>query len=167
VLTIADIGKLRIGTYVEQRDVPFVHVGDSVEVADAANPERAVRAAVSRSGGQLDARSRTLYVEVDVDNAEGFLVPGSFVYLTLHVPIKSLPQVPASALMMRGDDAFVAKVDEAGTIHFARVKVQDTDGRVVRLADGVALGERVAINLPGDVTDGGRIQPIRVATKAP
>jgi multidrug resistance efflux pump len=42
VLTIADMSKRRVDVYVEQSDVPYVHVGDVADVADAANPARHV-----------------------------------------------------------------------------------------------------------------------------
>ena len=165
VLTVSDSSKLRVGTYVEQRDAPFVHVGDTVEVGDASNPDRVVRATVSRSSGELDPKTRTLYIECDVPNAKGALVPGSFVYLTLHVPVKSLPQVPVGALVFRGDNAFVAKVDKGNAIHFSPVKVTTTDGSMASVSEGLTLGERVAMNLPGEVGDGAAIQPVTAAAK--
>ena len=78
VVTVSDTSKLRIGVYVEQRDVPAVHVGDVADVVDASNPDRRVTAKISRSAGSLDPRTRTLYIEIDVDNRDGFLVPGAF-----------------------------------------------------------------------------------------
>jgi RND family efflux transporter MFP subunit len=159
VLTVSDSSKLRVGTYVEQRDAPFVHVGDTVEVGDASNPDRIVRATVSRSSGELDPKTRTLFVECDVPNPKGTLVPGSFVYLTLHVPVKSLPQVPVGALIFRGDNAFVAKVDN-NAVHFSPVKVATTDGSMASVSDGLTLGEKVAMNLPGEIGDGATIQPV-------
>src|SRR5262249_10513936 len=47
MLTIADDSKLRVNVYVEQRDVPFVHVGDAAEVTDGANPERKIQARIA------------------------------------------------------------------------------------------------------------------------
>src|SRR5262249_55032589 len=91
LLTVSDNSKLRIGVYVEQRDAALLHAGDAADVSDAANAERRVAAKVSRTAGMLDPRTRTLYVEIDVDNASGFLVPGSFAYVTLHLPVRSLP----------------------------------------------------------------------------
>jgi len=163
VLTVSDNSRLRIGAYVEQRDVPFVHPGDACEVVDAADAERRVSARISRTAGTLDPRTRTLYIEIDVNNAQGFLVPGSFAYVTLHVPTKSYPQVPVSALVQRGGDSFVAKVEESGDVHFLPVKIAATDGAVISLADGIAAGDRVAIHLPNEVTDGTRIRPVNAA----
>ena len=42
VLTIADERRLRVDVFVEQRDVPYVHVGDLAEVSDGANAERKI-----------------------------------------------------------------------------------------------------------------------------
>jgi membrane fusion protein, multidrug efflux system len=167
IITLSDSTRLRVTTYVEQRDAPFVHVGDAVEVRDATNASRAVQAKVSRFSGELDPKTRTLYIEMDVDNSASVLVPGSFVYVTIRVPVQSVPQIPASALIMRGEDAFVAGVDAAGTVHFRAVKVGGTDGRTVDIADGIAVGERVAVNLPSEITEGGRIQPIALVARRP
>ena len=74
--------------------MPFVHVGDVADVTDGANSDRMVKAKIARTSGELDPRTRTLFVELEVDNADRFLVPGSFAYVTLHVPVPELPGDP-------------------------------------------------------------------------
>ena len=54
IVTLSDDSKLRITSYVEQRDVPFVHVGDPVDITDASDRSRSVTAKVSRTAGALD-----------------------------------------------------------------------------------------------------------------
>jgi RND family efflux transporter MFP subunit len=164
VLAITDTSRLRVGAYVEQRDVAAVHVGDVAEVADSSNPDRRVTARLSRTVGTLDPRTRTLYVEIDVDNRDGFLLPGSFAYVTLKVPVASQPQIPVSALLQRGGTAMVALPDADGVVHLRPVKVASTDGVMINIAEGVVPGERVAINVPNEVIDGARIRVV-VATR--
>jgi RND family efflux transporter MFP subunit len=160
VVTLSDISKLRIGVYVEQRDAPFVHVGDAADVTDAADAERTVHARISRTSGALDPKTRTLYLEIDVDNSQNLLVAGSFVYATLHLQVKSYPQIPVSALIVRGDQSYVAAVGDDSLVKFRSVRLAGTDGDTVAIADGVQPGDRLAINLPPEVADGSRIQPI-------
>jgi len=160
VLTIANTSRLRVDIYVEQRDVPFVHVGDVADISDAAHADRAVKAKIARTSGQLDPRTRTLFVELEVDNADGFLVPGSFAYVTLHVPIESFPQIPAAALITRGVNTFVADVGEDAVVHIRPVRLAHSDGMLVALRDGVKVGQRVALNVPDEVIDGSRVQPV-------
>jgi membrane fusion protein (multidrug efflux system) len=160
VLTIANTTKLRVDIYVEQRDVPFVHVGDVADVSDAAHSDRAVKAKIARTSGQLDPRTRTLFVELDVDNTAGFLVPGSFAYVTLHVPIESFPEIPAAALITRGVKTFVADVGNDTVVHIRPVRLARSDGIVVSLSEGVNVGQRVALNVPDEIVDGSRVQPV-------
>ena len=160
VLTIADMSKLRVDIYVEQQDVPAIHVSALADITDGANPDRRVSAKISRTSDQLDPRTRTLFVELEVDNTEGFLVPGSFAYVTLHVPVTSYPEIPVAGLVLRGTSAFVAGVGADGLVHLRPVKVASTDGSTVKLADGVRAGDRIVLNLPDEVSDGDRVQPV-------
>ena len=160
VVTLTDDRMLRVNVYVEQRDVPFVKAGDMAEISDAADSRRVIRAPISRTSGQLDPRTRTLFVEIDVDNASRFLIPGSFAYVTLHVPLESRPEIPVEALMIRGGNPQVAVVDNDGIVKLRAVTVAQTDGVKVRVADGLKVGERVALNLPDELGDASRIRAV-------
>ena len=165
VLTIADTSKLRIDIYVEQRDVPFVHVGDLAEVSDGANSTRVVKARIARTSGQLDPRTRTLFVELEVDNKDGFLMPGSFAYVTLHVPVESFPEIPVAALITRGANTFIADVGDDAIVRIRPVRLSRSDGMRVGLREGVVVGQRVALNVPDEIVDGSRVQPVDAAAR--
>ena len=147
--------------YVAQRDVPFVHVGDTADVADAANPDRKRQARIARTSEVLDQRTRTLFVELDLDNHDHLLIPGSFAYVTLHVPLRSYPEVPVAGLVVRGNNTFVADVDSDSQVHLRPVKIASTDGIRASLADGAKVGARIALNLPDGVVDGTRVRTVQ------
>ncbi|HUB47441.1 MAG TPA: efflux RND transporter periplasmic adaptor subunit [Acetobacteraceae bacterium] len=160
VLTIADESRIRVDVYVAQRDVPFVHIGDMADVTDAADPSRKMQARIARTADLLDPRTRTLMVELDLDNRGQKLIPGSFAYVTLHVPLPGYPQVPVAALVQRGNNTFVADVEKNSLVHLQAVTVASTDGINASLAAGAAVGTRVALNLPDEVTDGSRVRAV-------
>jgi RND family efflux transporter MFP subunit len=160
MLTISDDTRVRIYAYVQQGDAPFVHVGDAVEVSDASNPARNKIGAITRMTGELDQKTHTMLIQVDLDNTDSFFIPGSFAYLTLHVPLLSQPQIPVTALLMRSDQSSIAMV-EGEVVRFKPVKVASTDGATITIAEGVKPGDKVAINVPDEVTDGSRIQPVQ------
>jgi RND family efflux transporter MFP subunit len=159
MLTISDDTKVRVYAYLQQADVPYVRVGDQAEVADASNPERKKTSTVTRMTGELDAKTRTMLIEIHLDNQDGFFVPGSFAYVTLTVAVESYPQIPVTALLTRGNESLVAVLEDE-VVRFRPVKVASTDGAIVSLLDGLKPGERIAINVPDEVTNGSRIQPI-------
>jgi membrane fusion protein, multidrug efflux system len=162
MMTLSDDSRVRVFTYVQQVDVPFVQVGNRAVISDAANPERNKVGTITRMTGELEPRTRTMLIEVHLDNADGFFTPGSFAYATLHVPIRSYIQIPVGALITRGQDHVVGVLDNE-IVRFRTVKVASTDGAVVSLTDGLKAGERVVINLPNEVTNGSRVQPVVVA----
>lgn len=159
IMTISDDSRLRVYCYVQQQDVPFINVGDVAEVIDSSNPERRMKAKVSRMTGELETRTRTMQIEINIDNTEGFLVAGSFATVRLHIPIQSYPQIPVSGLLVRGNDNFVAMV-ENDTLRYKPIRVATTDGNTVTVAEGLQKGDRIAVNLPDELTDGSKVQPI-------
>src|SRR5439155_3579034 len=130
VVTISDTSKLRVYVYVDQRDAASVQPGDVAEVAVPDGPK--LHARVTRRADELDARTRTMLVEVDVDNRDGAIVAGSFVWVTLKVKTPALVQVPAAALDLRRKAAQVGVV-VGGVVKLRPVEVADLDGETVRL----------------------------------
>ncbi len=159
VMTVSDDSRLRIYAYLQQQDVPFVKVGATAQVVDASNPDRKRAAEITRMTGELDARTRTMLLEFNIDNQDQFLVPGSFAYVHLDIPIESYPRIPVGALIVRGNDTMVALLDK-DVVRFKPVRVALTDGTMVSLADGLQPGDTVALNLPDEVTNGSRVQPV-------
>ena len=160
IVTIADSSQLRIVLYLGQSDVPFVHNGDPVDVVDATDPTRKIRASISRTAEMLDPTTRTLSVEIDLDNGSNFLYPGSFAYVQLRAPVKSFVRIPATALVVRNNQQMVAVLDANDTVQMRPIKIASIDGIVVDVADGLATGEKVALSIPDEVTDGSRVQPV-------
>jgi len=159
LVTISDDSRLRVYCYVQQQDVPFVNVGDVADVIDASNVDRKITAKITRMTGELDPRTRTMQIEINIENTEGFLTAGSFANVALRVAMKSYPQVPVSGLLVKGSDSFVATVDN-DTLRYKPVRVASTDGNTVSIAEGLKAGDRIAINLPDEVSDGSKVQPI-------
>lgn len=164
IVTISDDNRIRVYAYVQQSDAPFVKIGAPAEVSDASNPERKKSASITRMTGELDPKTRTMLIEVHIDNNDGFFIPGSFAYLTLKVPLQSRPQIPVTALLTRNNQTTVAVLDK-DTVRFKPIRVASTDGAIVTVAEGLVPGEKIAINVPDEVTDGSRIQPVEQNTR--
>ena len=45
------------------------------------------------------------------------------------------------------------------TVHYREVKVGDNDGQMVSILDGLKEGERVALNVGSNLTDGSHVRP--------
>src|SRR5580700_346614 len=68
IFRLAEIGKLRILVAVPQTNAPGVRVGQTATVTVQQIPNQSFKGEVTRTSDSLDAQSRTLLTEVDVDN---------------------------------------------------------------------------------------------------
>lgn len=158
IVTVTDIQRLRVRVYVEQQDAAQVHVGDEAVVRSSTDASVADHATVSRKADQLDAQTRTMLTEIDVDNTNGAIVSGSFVNATLQLAAASHPSIPATALILRGQQTLVALLGDDNHVHLTPVTLASTDGSHAQIASGVTLGQRVVLNA-GALADGGLVRP--------
>jgi RND family efflux transporter MFP subunit len=163
LVSVAKGDRLRVYVYVDQASAPFVRTGDAAVIRVPERPGWSRKATVTRSSGSLSPKTRTMQTEVDIENADGAILPGSYVDVDLSVAVPSLLEMPAEALVVRGDKTQVAIVDKDGRVHYRPVVVADDDGQAVRLIRGVEEGDRVALNLGSDTSDG---SPVQVVTPA-
>lgn len=145
---------LRIQIYVPQDSVFGVKDGGSAEVRVPEMPGRVFHGTVARNAKALQPGTRTLLTEVDVDNADGTLMPG--LYCTVRLSIQR-PQavitVPAQAVIFNKDGLSVA-VDEVGMVRLRHLDVLADDGAEVEVRAGLNPNDQIILNPPIGATDG-------------
>jgi len=151
-------------------DAPQSAAGDllegnaPVQVETSSGIAREYPGKVTRTSAAINPQARTLRVEVDIPNPKGEFVPGMYVKVGFGLPPRGLVQVPAAALLFRASGPEVARVDQDGHLSFRPVSIGRDDGKVVELASGVAPGERLALNVSSQISEG---QLVRVRTGEP
>ncbi|MGF6572775.1 RND family efflux transporter MFP subunit [Paraburkholderia sp. GAS333] len=162
---IQQTGVLRVFADVPQNDAPYVTSGTGVYLTAPQYPGRHIAGKVARSTGSIDPSSRTLRVEVDVDNKDGALMPGAYaqVHLQLQNPSPAL-DLPVSALLFRPDGVTVAVVDSHGRAALKTVHIGRDFGTHVEITTGLAATDRV-INNPGDSLGNGQMVQVMPAAQ--
>jgi RND family efflux transporter MFP subunit len=159
VVTVSDVSRLRLYAFLDQPDAAVVRNGLTATITLDEKPQLRLTARVARTAGELDPKTRKLLVELDVDNRRGDLLAGSFVHVEFDLPAPVLPELPAEALVVRQGRTQVAVLAADSTIHFRDVSVANNDGRLIRLASGIAAGDRVVLNLGDAIAEGARVRP--------
>ncbi len=163
LVEISETSRLRIYVYVDQAQAPFVRNGDAVTIVDQANANVKLAARVTRTSGAIDPKTRTLLVEIDLENPHNRILSGSFVQVELKVQTPRYLEVPSDALIVRGTQTFVAVVTPSNTIKFTQVAVAEQTGETARLFSGLDEGARVARSIGERVAEGGNVQPVAKA----
>lgn len=136
----------------------LVGSGAPVQVETGSGAAREYGGKVTRTSEAINPQARTLRVEVDIANPTGEFVPGMYVKVGFALPSRGLVQVPAAALVFRASGPEVARVDAGGHISFRAVTIGRDDGRVVELASGASPGERLALNVSSQISEGELVQ---------
>ncbi len=159
LLDLADMDRIRIFAYLPQDDAMAVREGDDAELTLRRGEK--VTAHVTRVSRSLDARTRTMLVEIDLPNDPPRLYPGQFVQVSIQVRRTPHPSVPPSAVVFRGDAPRVALI-ENGHVRFVPVELGEHDGTRVEIRKGVQVGQQVALDA-GGLSDGAAVQVSRQA----
>jgi RND family efflux transporter MFP subunit len=115
---------------------------------------------LARSSNSIDPASRTLMVEVDVDNPGGRLLPGSYAFVHLKLP-KQIQSVtlPSNTLLFRSEGMRVAVVRD-GRAELVAVTIGRDYGNEVEIVSGVGPDDAVILD-PADSLVGGTPVEIR------
>jgi RND family efflux transporter MFP subunit len=167
IVTVSQTDRLRIYVYVAQRDAATIELGQPASLQLVERPDLKLLGTVSRAAGQLDARTKTLLVEINFDNRARQIISGSFIQVGLTVRVPSYPEVPAEALVFRQGKPYVAVVGDDLLLSFRPVQIADNDGIRVRLAGGLQSGDRVALSVDPGLAPDTRVQIAQAAAAAP
>jgi cobalt-zinc-cadmium efflux system membrane fusion protein len=148
LLVLADLSTVWVQGDVFERDLHLVQLGQRVEVATAAYPERSFVARVTRISDLVEPATRTVKVNFLVSNPAGMLKPEMFARatLTLAEPVRVLT-VPAKAVFSEGDKSFVYVRVPGDRFVRREVEIALESSARVRILRGLQSGEWV-------VTDG-------------
>lgn len=149
-------------------NVPQIYSRDAVtgtraNLTFSEYPGRIFQGTLVRNAKAIDPSSRTLLVEVDVDNRKGELVPGA--YTQVHMKVnRSAPTLvlPVSTLLFRQEGLRVAIVQHQGDRDIARlvpIILGHDDGETVQVVNGLDADAKVIQNPPDSVIDG---EPVHV-----
>jgi membrane fusion protein, multidrug efflux system len=117
-----------------------------------------------RVAQSLDTRTRSMPVELDVDNADGRLAPGMFA--TVVWPVKrAAPSifVPPSAIVQSTERTFVVRVTD-GTTEQVPVQRGITQGDLIEVFGALQAGDRVARRGSEDLRNGQHVQARQART---
>jgi RND family efflux transporter MFP subunit len=159
LFVVARADKLRVRVNVPQEAAPSVKPGITASVLVAEYPGQVFSGHVARTAAALVPGTRTLPVEVEVDNADGLLTAGLYVTVRFSLPrSRSVVMVKAESLIYLPAGLHVATVDTAGMVSLRKIQVGRDFGNEVEVITGLPSGSEVALTPPAFLRDGLRVE---------
>jgi RND family efflux transporter MFP subunit len=150
LLKIEQISSLRLLVPVPESAITGVQNGSQMKFTVSALVGKEFTAKISRISHDLDRKTRTMIVELDVDNSHRELEPGMYaeVLWRMERPYKTL-FVPAKSVISREDKAYVVQVHgQKGEL--VEVTRGQRMGPMVEVVGDIHPGDQVVFNPTGD-----------------
>jgi RND family efflux transporter MFP subunit len=156
---MTEISQLRVFVNVPEQDIRAAQSGATATLFLGEFPGRTFSGKIVRNSNAIDPTSRTLLVEVDVDNPTGELLPGAYVAVHFKLPgASNAMTVPANTLLFRTEGLRVAVVRD-NKAQLIPVHVGRDFGDSLEVTDGLKLTDVLIINPPDSLISGA---PVRV-----
>jgi len=160
---IAAIRKLRLYVAVPEVYSRAARSGAPATLTLDEFPGQTFHGTLVRNANSIEIASRTLLVEVDVDNPTGQLLPGAYVFVHLKLPDETRSvTIPSNALIFRKEGLQVGLVRD-GKAELVPVKISRDYGSSVEIVSGLQPTDAVIVD-PSDSLVAG--MPVRLSNKA-
>jgi RND family efflux transporter MFP subunit len=158
---IAQPGVLRVYVNVPEEYSQGVTVGMTADLSLAEFPTRTFRGKLVRTADSINVTTRTLLIEIDVDNPTGTLLTGSYAEVHLKVPEqKSTLILPVNTLLFRSEGLRVGIVKDGKVVLTAVTPGHDFGDRI-EIVSGLTPDDQVIVNPPDSLVSGQAVQIVQ------
>lgn len=159
MLRVVDQRRLRLVVPVPEAYTSNLTRGASMPFKVAAFPGVTFTGMVARIARSVDVATRTMAVELDVDNADGRLAPGTFCQVRWPVR-RTSPSlfVPTASVGSTTDRTFVVRV-RGGKAEWVDVTTGLTAGTLIEVFGDLAAGDEVAGRGTDELRPGTEVRP--------
>jgi RND family efflux transporter MFP subunit len=151
---------LRVYTNIPQLYTPAAKVGSKFAITFPEFPGKTFQGTLVRTAQAIDPTSRTLLVELDIDNRAGQILPGSLAQVHFKTPVVNETfVVPVSALIFRREGLRVATLVNGNKAHLVPVTIGQDDGATAQILTGITADDKVIQDPPDSLIDGEEVSP--------
>ena len=158
---IAQPGKLRVYVNVPEEYSRGITVSMTADLTLAEFPGRKFKGNVVRTADDINVTTRTLLIEIDVDNPTGTLLTGSYAEVHLAVPTQSSTfLIPVNTLLFRTEGLRVGIVKD-GKVVLTAVTPGHDFGDQIEIVSGLKSDDQVIVNPPDSLVSGQEVQIVQ------
>jgi len=158
---VSQPGTLRVYVNVPEEYSQGIRTGMTADISLAEFPGRKFQGKLVRTAEAINITTRTLLIEVDVDNPAGTLLTGSYAEVHLAVPAQaSTYLLPVNTLIFRSEGLRVGIVKDGKVVLTAVTPGHDL-GNEIEIVSGLKPDDQVIVNPPDSIISGQEVQLVQ------
>ena len=160
LFAVSDIHKMRVYVRVPQSFSSQIAIGMQATLGLPQYPDRTFPATVLTTANAINPESRTVLVELEAENPDKKLWPGTFANVSFQLPADTrVLEIPASALLFQSEGLQVAVLGPGNKVEIRSVKVGRNFGTTVEVLTGLSATDRVIDSPPDAIVAGQTVHP--------
>lgn len=157
------VDRLQVSFSIPELEQARIAVGQEVEVSADALPAETFTATISAIAPSIDVNGRALQIRADLENTALTLRPGLLVRITVKGPPRHAVLVPESAIVQRGESAFVYLAKDK-TAEEAAVRLGKRIPGSIEIVEGLSAGAQVIVAGNTRLSNGAAIEVVPTRT---
>jgi RND family efflux transporter MFP subunit len=155
---MAATSRLRIYVAVPEAESSIVRIGNTVDLTLDEYPGQKFQGTIARTSDAIDLTTRTLKIEIDIDNPKDEIKTGAYVLAHFRSADSGLKQtgtltIPANTVLFRSE-GLRAAVMRDGKARLIPITVGRDYGTTLEVTSGLSQGEKVILNPSDSLVDG-------------
>jgi RND family efflux transporter MFP subunit len=161
---IAQPDKLRVYVNVPEAYSQAAKPGLTADLALSEFPGRLFQGTLVRTASAIEPSTRTLLVEIRVNNPTGTLLTGAYAEVHLKLPTATSAFIlPVNTLLFRSEGLRVAAISDGRHAELRQVTLGHDFGSEVEVVAGLSGNESIVVNPPDSLVSG---EEVRIAQPA-
>jgi RND family efflux transporter MFP subunit len=161
---MAAISPLRVYVTVPQALSSLIRADGQAQLSVDQFPGRQFPAHVVSTAGAINSTSKRLLTELQVPNPTGELLPGTYVQVTLDIPIDNRGVlIPARTLLFPSAQPAVAVVQANGKVEIRNVTITQDLGTRLQVSGDVSESDQLIINPSSSLATGTVVTTVNAA----
>jgi RND family efflux transporter MFP subunit len=158
---MAQPGTLRVYVNVPEEYSQGIKDGMTADITLAEFPGRKFPGKLVRTADAINMTTRTLLIEIDVENPTGTLLTGSYAEVHLAVPTQgSVFVIPVNTLLFRTEGLRVGVVKD-GKVVLTTVTPGHDFGNTIEIVAGLKADDQLIVNPPDSIVSGQEVQIVQ------
>ena len=163
---MAAVSRLRIYVSVPEADLAIVRQGGFVDLTLDEYPGRTFQGTIVRTSDAIDQTTRTLNVEIDIDNTKDEIKTGAYVLAHFRSSDRGIKSgknlmIPANTVLFRAEGLRAAVVRD-GKAQLIPITIGRDYGTTLEVTSGLSQDDKVILNPSDSLTTG---TPVRVSSQ--
>ncbi len=159
---LAEIQRVKITVNILEKDVPLLGKIKDADVTVDAYPNMVFKGRITRISQQLDLSTRTMPIEVDLDNNQRLMKPGMFATVNLILEKQESALILPTQVILNDDSGgYVYTLSKDNTVHKRYVKIGISQDNANEVDSGISDNDAIVFMGQDLVKDGMKVRVTR------